>query len=344
MSITMKSWDFCRSITSVQILVSLGLEHGAALDRLLLNTALDQASLDNPETVVEASAEMAVVRNLLRELPHVANLGLLAGERYHLSAYGIWGFALASSPTARKAVELSQTYQELTFVFSGFTVEEHDDYAILVFDNTDVPDDVRLFSIEREIHAAMIIIREMIGNNMGEEWVRFQHPRPENAELYDQCFRGRVDFAAERNELLFPRSALDKPRAVGNLATASLLDKQCSELIAKRSALRGLSGKVRDILLCQRPMSMDMELVADALCMTSRTMRRKLAAENTSFRQLVDEIRLSLAEEMLTGTRLSVEQIAERLNYADASSFSQAFKRMSGHTPGMLRKQGQGAT
>jgi len=337
----MKSWDFCRSITSVQILVALGLDHGAALEQLLLNTPLDQNSLNNPETVVEASAEMTVIRNLLRELPHLPHLGLRAGERYPLSAYGIWGFALASSPTARKAVELSQTYQELTFVFSGFTVEERGDHAILVFDNADVPVDVRLFSIEREIHAAMIIIREMIGANMGEEWVRFQHPRPANAGLYEQCFRGKVEFSADRNELLFPRSALDKPRAVGNLATASLLDKQCSELIAKRSARRGLSGKVRDILLRQRPMSMDMEIVADVLCMTSRTLRRKLDAEKTSFRQLADEIRLGLAEEMLAGTRLSVEQIAERLNYADASSFSQAFKRMSGQTPGMLRKQGR---
>ena len=337
----MKSWDFCRSITSVQILVALGQEYGAPLDRLLLNTALDHQSLSNPETVVEASAEMAVVRNLLRELPHVANLGLLAGERYLLSAYGIWGFALASSPTARKAVELSQTYQELTFVFSGFTVEEQGEYAILVFDNSDVPADLSLFSIERELHAAMIIIRELIGDAMGEEWVKFQHPRPENADVYEQCFHGRVEFSAERNELRFPRSALDKPRTFGNLTTASLLDKQCSELIAKRSARRGLSGKVRDILLRQRPMSMDMELVADALCMTSRTLRRKLALEKTSFRQLVDEVRLSLAEEMLSGTRLSVEQIAERLNYADASSFSQAFKRMSGQTPGMLRKQGE---
>lgn len=337
----MKSWDFCRSVTSVQILVALGVENGVKQLALLHNTGLDQQSLDNPETEVEASTEMTVVRNLLRELPDMGGLGLYAGERYHLSAYGIWGFALASSPTARKAVELSQTYQELTFVFSGFTVKEQGDYASLVFDNSDVPADIALFSIEREIHAAMLILRELAGPQLGPEWVTFQHARPPHADLYEKCFRGRVEFSAPRNELIFPRRLMDEPRAVGNVATASLLDKQCSELVAKRIARKGISGKVRDSLLRQRPMTMDMELVAESLCMTSRTLRRKLEAESTSFRQLVDEIRMTLAEEMLTGTRLSVEQIAERLCYADASSFSQAFKRMSGKTPGVLRKQGR---
>ncbi|MBQ0797375.1 AraC family transcriptional regulator [Zhongshania sp.] len=338
----MKAWDFCRSVTSVQILVALGVEYGAKQSALLLNTGLNQQSLNNPETVVEASDEMAVIRNLQRELPELAGLGLYAGERYHLSVYGIWGFALASSPTVRKAVELSQTYQELTFVFSGFVVEEARDYACLVFDNSDVPADVALFSIEREIHAAMVIMREIVGQQLGEEWVTFKHARPAHSDLYERFFRGRIEFSASKNALMFPRSVLDEPRVVGNGATASLLDKQCSELIAKRTARKGISGKVRDILLRQRPMTMDMEVVAESLCMTSRTLRRKLDAESTSFRQLVDEIRMTLAEEMLTGTRLSVEQIAERLCYADASSFSQAYKRMSGQTPGTLRKHGRG--
>jgi AraC-like DNA-binding protein len=338
----MKAWDFCRSVTSVQILVALGVEYGAKQSALLLNSGLNQQSLNNPETVVEASDEMAVIRNLQRELPELAGLGLYAGERYHLSAYGIWGFALASSPTVRKAVELSQTYQELTFVFSGFVVEETRDCASLVFDNSDVPADVALFSIEREIHAAMVIMREIVGQQLGEEWVTFKHPRPAHSDLYERFFRGRIEFSAPQNALMFPRSVLDEPRAVGNGATASLLDKQCSELITKRTARKGISGKVRDILLRQKPMTMDMELVAESLCMTSRTLRRKLDAESTSFRQLVDEIRMTLAEEMLTGTRLSVEQIAERLCYADASSFSQAYKRMSGQTPGTLRKHGRG--
>ena len=44
----MKSWDFCRSVTSAQILVALGVEYGAQEAALLRDTGLDQQSLNNP--------------------------------------------------------------------------------------------------------------------------------------------------------------------------------------------------------------------------------------------------------------------------------------------------------
>ena len=57
--------------------------------------------------------------------------------------------------------------------------------------------------------------------------------------------------------------------------------------------------------------------------------RRHLAAEGTTFRLLVDEVRGALAEEMLSH-RMSVAEVAERLGYAEVASFSHAFKRWKG--------------
>jgi AraC-like DNA-binding protein len=337
----MQNWDFCRSVMSAQILVSLGEELGAPIHALLHNSGLSQTHLNNPETVVEAQSELAVIRNLLGALPPIEGLGLTAGQRYQLSAYGIWGFAIASSPTPRKAIELARNYQELTFVFAGFTIATRGDKTCIIFDDSDVPEDVRLFCLEREMAAAAVIMRELLGSDFQPDRVCFRHPRPSYAERYHDSFGGPVEFNAEYNALEFPNSLLDIPRTVGNENTANLLAKQCGELLASRSARRGLSGKVRELLLRQRPMEMDMEAVARSLHMTSRTLRRKLDAEGSSFRQLSDEIRLTLAEELLRSTPLSIEQIAERLSYADASSFSQAFKRMTGNTPGAFRKTHQ---
>ena len=77
----------------------------------------------------------------------------------------------------------------------------------------------------------------------------------------------------------------------------------------------------------------DMEEVANALHLTVRTLRRRLREEATSFAQLRDEVRMALAEALLAGPRLSMEQIADRLGYADATSFISAFKRCRGRTP-----------
>jgi transcriptional regulator GlxA family with amidase domain len=61
-----------------------------------------------------------------------------------------------------------------------------------------------------------------------------------------------------------------------------------------------------------------------------------LATEGTTFRLLIDEVRSILAEEMLSH-RMRVAEVAERLGYAEAASFSHAFKRWKGTPPGVYR-------
>jgi AraC-like DNA-binding protein len=70
---------------------------------------------------------------------------------------------------------------------------------------------------------------------------------------------------------------------------------------------------------------------------TPRTLRRHLLDERTSFAELRDEVRQMLADELLRGSRLSIEQIAERLGYAETASFISAFKRWHGTTPHAFR-------
>jgi AraC-like DNA-binding protein len=76
-----------------------------------------------------------------------------------------------------------------------------------------------------------------------------------------------------------------------------------------------------------------MDAVARELNMSPRTLRRRLEEAGTSYRSLVDEVRETLAEELLDTGALSVEDVAIRLGYAEASSFIYAFKRWKGITP-----------
>jgi AraC-like DNA-binding protein len=80
-----------------------------------------------------------------------------------------------------------------------------------------------------------------------------------------------------------------------------------------------------------------MEDVAAQMGMAPRRLHRHLAAEGTSFHRLVDEVRERLAKEMLAH-RMSVEEVAERLGYAEPSSFVHAFKRWKGVPPGVYRQ------
>jgi AraC-like DNA-binding protein len=64
-----------------------------------------------------------------------------------------------------------------------------------------------------------------------------------------------------------------------------------------------------------------------------RTLRRKLREENSSFRQVVDELRRDIAIRYLRDTDLTVEDIAESLGFSDAANFRQAFRRWTKAAP-----------
>lgn len=71
--------------------------------------------------------------------------------------------------------------------------------------------------------------------------------------------------------------------------------------------------------------------------MSGRTLRRRLEAEGTSFQDIVDDVRSSLAMEYLKTTRMSTNDIAMLLGFSDAADFRRALKRWTGKGAEELR-------
>lgn len=100
-----------------------------------------------------------------------------------------------------------------------------------------------------------------------------------------------------------------------------------------------LSNAVRALLL-ERPGSPpSMAEVADALHLSTRTLRRRLAGLNTGFSALVADIRGGLACHYLTDTSWPLDVIAEKVGYSDASNLRQAIKRWIGESPQAYRER-----
>jgi AraC-like DNA-binding protein len=78
--------------------------------------------------------------------------------------------------------------------------------------------------------------------------------------------------------------------------------------------------------------------VAKALGMSTRTFSRRLAAEETTYEQVVDQLRRSLALRYLKDPGMSLSQISWLLGYECSSSFSHAFRRWTGSSPSLARK------
>ncbi len=125
---------------------------------------------------------------------------------------------------------------------------------------------------------------------------------------------------------------LDLPLSGANTEVTRQCEAQCQALLARRRTRSGLAGQLRNRMVAPPGPLPDMETLAHELHMSLRTLRRRLLDEGTSFRQLQDEVRQALAEELLA-EGLKLEQVAITLGYGEVSNFIRAYRRWKGVTP-----------
>ncbi|AXQ30642.1 AraC family transcriptional regulator [Solimonas sp. K1W22B-7] len=100
-----------------------------------------------------------------------------------------------------------------------------------------------------------------------------------------------------------------------------------------------LALRVRTALEAQQGDYPTLQQVAARLCVSARTLKRRLKQIGSSYRQLLDAVRLVHAMELLQRTGLSLEAIALRLGYSSSANFSRAFRRWTGMPPGHFRNR-----
>lgn len=334
---TMK-WDFERSIASMRLMTELGVDHGLTAGCCLAGTGLRASDLNEPAMLVSAKQELRLIRNLISHLAHVPGLGIEAGKRYHFTAFGALGFALASSPNALSALDLALRYFDLTFAFTRFHVSSVGEETHIAIDDTDLPEDVRAFVVERDTAALITVQRDLFSLRPGLQGVYFKRAAPADLHGYIAFYGVHPVFGAACNKAVMSTAELARALPQGNTFALMAAEEQCRSLLDRHRQRAGLSGKVRGMLAQNATRMPDMKQVSETLFLTPRTLRRRLMEEGTTFLKLRDEVRLALAEEFLGKFALSIEQIAERLSYAEPTCFINAFKRWKGSTPLAYRK------
>lgn len=338
----MPDWSLPRSPASALLLTRFGTGFGLAEDVCLRGTRLRPEILADPHGEVSADQELRIVRNLLRALPDVTAPGLRAGARYHLTTHGIWGFALVSSSTLWEAITVGLRHLNLTFAFCHVWAEAEGDGdgARLVLDGSHIPSDARRFLVERELATIVTLGRELCSVPSEALTVRFAFPAPDDDGLavYEDVLGLRPVFDAPAHSIALGGALLDRPLPQADPHAAALAEEQCRALLRRFRARAGLAGQVRD-RLAARPQAMPgVDEVAAGLHLSTRTLRRRLAQEGTSYRSLAEEVRRGLAEELLTRGGLTVTEIARRLGYTATPAFTHAFTRWTGHSPRAHRR------
>lgn len=322
----------------MRLMTDLGVDHGLTVNTCLAGTGVKEQDLNDPSVIVSAKQELRLISNLIKHLGDIPGLGIEAGKRYHFTAFGALGFAMVSSPNARSAMDVTLRYFHLTFAFTRFYVQDEGDETHVTLDDSSLPIDVRAFVVERDSAALVTVQRDLFSSRPGLLSVSFSRPEPEDTQVYEDFYGVKPVFGAMSNLAIMNRAALMAPLSQGNALAFKAAQEQCTALLDRHQSRVGLAARVRDHLVKNGAYNPPMDDVASALCMTPRTMRRRLLEDGTTFLKLRDEVRLALAQELLTSLALSVEQIAERLGYSEPTCFINAFKRWTGRTPLVYRK------
>jgi len=125
------------------------------------------------------------------------------------------------------------------------------------------------------------------------------------------------------------------------LASSSGHEAGVAEILAQRTRVAwGIVQQVRGVFRSQLIVGrITMPDIAHRLGLHQRSLRRALQQENVAFDTIKDEVRYAVARDLLALTSLSIVDIAMTLNFSTPSAFVRAFRRWSGATPGVWRKQ-----
>jgi AraC-like DNA-binding protein len=339
-SVKLPPWDFRRGMATARVLVQLGVDRGAGVDSLLRHTGISRAHLDEPKAEIEAAQEIQLIRNLLADTGHPPDLGLAAGQRYRLTTYGLWGYAVLSSSTLGDAIQLTRRMLNQTFSLTRNVLTQEGDQVIVTHLDEHLPPDVRQFVADRDRATIILLQREVLGRPLGYTAIQMKHAEPDAAmaQRYTDWFGIRPDFGCAQHRSIFPASLMKERLPQAEPVTAKMCEDMCRALVETRSARTGVAATVRDRLLKTPGHIPDMEEIAGEMQMTSRTLRRHLTAEGVTFRALLEEVRSTLAVELMANARLTHAEIAERLGYADVTTFIEAFRRWKGMPPSEYRR------
>jgi AraC-like DNA-binding protein len=180
----------------------------------------------------------------------------------------------------------------------------------------------------------MRLLRQYLGDLVWPTQVCFAYRAPAHAHEYERLFGGRACFEQPFTEIKFPRVWLDRKQLYANADLYRLLQAHADVELSRVSNGISMVQRVEQVLASNQPRELPtMQAVARSLDISARTLARKLQAEGVAYAQLIENRRASAAKCMLVAGRLTIQEVANALGFADTPAFHKAFRRWTGLTP-----------
>ena len=325
--------------TAAGLIARTLVNYGLDARELFEQAGLDLAKIDQASTRFPAH-EMQTLWRLVLDKTGDPCFGISAGEQVQPGAMHGVGYAWLASDTLYDALKRLVRYQRVLSTVAEFHLEEQGDIVRLVLNTRQLGFDIENATLEMAMAAFVRMCRLASGSDFSPERVTLRRAKPGCSQRIETFFQAPVEYNAEENSLYCRMKELLVPLPNANPELARANDQVVIGYLDRfdRSQISmQVRARIIEALPSGQPTQSD---IAKSLNLSLRNLQRKLQAENTNYKTLLDDTRQELATQYIRETHRSIGEITYLLGFAETSNFTRAFRRWTGKSPKEYRQQG----
>jgi AraC-like DNA-binding protein len=265
----------------------------------------------------------------LAELTADDAFGLKFGLNFTPGDSGPFGFGLMNAPDMGQAIRFMARYISLVADTIDFNFIEEPNHCRIewTYSPLFVAKDQY---VDLVVLLAIFHLRQFVEQNWRPIAVRLQRSPPSSIHLHQLYISSNLSFDAERNVIEFSCAQVSKTNPNADHRLYEIMQHQCEAKLEQRLKKVPLQIQIREKILSSLDIGgVSLVDVAKQLCMTERSLQRRLAETGTHFESVTDEVRQELSEQLLLHSKLTRSQIGSKLGFSTPGSYSRAAKRWS---------------
>ncbi|MGF6786113.1 AraC family transcriptional regulator [Paraburkholderia sp. 35.1] len=298
---------------------------------LAQQVGIDAAALANPDDRVPAAACCRLME-LSAEKGACPTLALQMAETRQKFGTGMVNVLLAHKRTLREVLLAAAEYRHLLNEALAVYVEDAGQTVTIREELVVEPGTPTRQAIELALGVLARHSSALLGNYWKPRAVHFTHARPADLTFHRRFFGCPLEFSSDFNGFVCAAADLDYPNPAADPELVRYAESLAAPL--NMTGAHSAALEVRKAIYLLLPLEQaTTELVARHLGQSVRTMQRLLKSDNTSFSELVEEVRRELAVRYMSNPRYPIGRVATLLGYTQQGSFTNWFFSRFSMTP-----------
>ena len=301
---------------------------------LLANTKINPAAMQDPHYLVSFGQYLRLFENAscFNSYPGV---GLEFGLRSGIEDSGVLGYATLSCRSVRQSMEeLWARYGAALGMMASPRFQDNDPKSVAIeFSVPSMSEAAYRLCIEDALCRIATTGTSLVGSKAAFEKVFLSYSAPEYAERYRQIFQCPIMFNAPETRVIIKRDWMEQPLKTQDEALLGVYLRHLGQLDQNIKNATPIIDQTRECLMrCESAALPSQVEVAKKIGLSGRTLCRSLQKHGSSYRSLVEEVRIERALMSFDSGRITAREIAHQAGYQNLSAFRRAFKKWTDQT------------